>query len=688
MKLQTPTGTYWQLVEPPFNSELGQISIGQDSVWAVDAKTNELWFRKGIRSSHAASNLTCAIGCSWVRLTNPMSYVSVNPFDQCWALSRSSKKLYFRMGIEPGNLEGKMWKLIARIQDTEGGANSNRDESESGSLNDLTIKSDVSERSSISTELNFVSNSSSVAYLANQTTNSWRCLNASTCLILNDQFFKANNYLFQKKHNPLKAESICEDQLDARGSMDSSSSMHSSMDQQWKNTIVSQLYERFENEMNPYKGKYSKAIENGSWLKSASVMYMANEAKIQDLMSLDLNSNNLQTNLVSQVSSYLYSNNSVLGYNYDKSDFIRCHLELDRDGSFSTTEAGTLTFKFVNENRRGKTTYKTNVVNLAEIICITSSAQITNFAYPNVLFIYLPKFLFIFAFDDEKELDDWFATLNVACNCLNNLNEAIFTPIHKPIALLISLFGQAYAGFLLSDRSVQTKRNKLKEKLEQNQQAQRNLKYKLFKFKEGQTNEEEGETEQSVERALADLKEEEIELSRLFEELLIKSSHCTDQCDRMFFLYLGGGNFKQLEYTSTGVLWGLSENGTPLVHTNCIGGSAYKNHLPNNNLNFLTDTQVYEIYENQRYYPFVGWQAKLLPTDRPLWSDESGLIELSREQTKLPSSEWKWCQKEWDSLCDSTTDEDGWQYAIDFSVEFHSQKRISDLVRRRKWLVC
>lgn len=576
-----------------------------------------------------------------------------------------------------------MWKLIAKIQDTESGANNNREESESGSLNDLTIKSDISERSS--TDLNFASNSSSVVYLAaDQTSNSWRCLNASTCLILNDQFFKANNYLFQKKHNALKGESISEDHLPS-GSMDSSSSIHSSMDQQWKNTIVSQLYERFENEMNPYKGKYSKAIENGSWLKTASCLYMFNEAKIQDLMGLDLNSNNLQTNLVSQMSSYLYSNNSVLGYSYDKADFIRCHLELDRDGSYSTTEAGTLTFKFVNENRRGKTTYKTNVLNLAEIICITSSANITNFPYSNVLFLYLPKNLFIFSFDDEKELDDWFATLNVACNCLNNLTESIFSPIHKPIAMLISLFGQAYAGFLLSDRSIQAKRNKLKEKLEQNQQAQRNLKYRLFKFKEGQTDGDDGETEQTVERTLSELKEEEIQLSRLFEELLIKSSHCTDQCDRMFFLYLGGGNFKQLEYTSTGVLWALSENGTPLVHTNCIGGSVYKNHLPNNNLNFLTDTQVYEVYENQRYYPFVGWQAKLLPTDRPLWSDESGLIELSREQMKLPSAEWKWCQKEWDSLCDSTTDEDGWQYAIDFSMEFHSQKRISDLVRRRKW---
>lgn len=42
-------GISWTLIQPPFNSELGQISIGQDSVWAINTKTNEMWFRKGIK---------------------------------------------------------------------------------------------------------------------------------------------------------------------------------------------------------------------------------------------------------------------------------------------------------------------------------------------------------------------------------------------------------------------------------------------------------------------------------------------------------------------------------------------------------------------------------------------------------------------------------------------------------------
>jgi hypothetical protein len=35
-------------------------------------------------------------------------------------------------------------------------------------------------------------------------------------------------------------------------------------------------------------------------------------------------------------------------------------------------------------------------------------------------------------------------------------------------------------------------------------------------------------------------------------------------------------------------------------------------------------------FENQRFYPLVGWSAKLMPTDRKAWSDEQGLCTDSR----------------------------------------------------------
>ena len=477
---------------------------------------------------------------------------------------------------------------------------------ESSSLNDLTIKSDLSN--------DLISNSSSIAYLTNQTTNSWRSIDASTCLITNDSFFKANNYLFQKKNNIIKNESIYEDNNLASYSMDSSHNSNS-LDYAWKYSIINQLCERFENEMSAFKGKYLKVNENGTWLKSASVMYMSNENLITNLMNLDLNLNslnNLQTNLVYQVNSYLLPNST--GFKYGKIDFIKCHLELERDGSDAVhTQSGSLLIRFVEENRRGKTTNKTSVVSLDEIILVDQCANPANFPYSNILFVYVTKYLFIFAMEDEKEMNEWFVTLQVACNCLNNLNDSVFSPIYKPDCLLITVYGQAYAGYLLNDRSIQNKRNKLKQKLEQNQQAQRNLKYKLFKFKEIDKgndkqmkldDEDKNETEQTAEQILKELKEQEIKLNKLFEELLIKSGHCmnqNDKNDKIYFMHLGSGNFKQLAYTSTGVIYALTENGTPMVHSTIVGGSIYKNHLPNSNLNFLTDTLVYEIYENQRY---------------------------------------------------------------------------------------
>lgn len=70
----------------------------------------------GINSSYGNHNLICATGITWVKLLNEMSFVSVNQFDQVFALSKDKKKMYFRMGIEPGELTGKIWKLIAKVR--------------------------------------------------------------------------------------------------------------------------------------------------------------------------------------------------------------------------------------------------------------------------------------------------------------------------------------------------------------------------------------------------------------------------------------------------------------------------------------------------------------------------------------------------------------------------------------------
>ena len=97
------------------------------------------------------------------------------------------------------------------------------------------------------------------------------------------------------------------------------------------------------------------------------------------------------------------------------------------------------------------------------------------------------------------------------------------------------------------------------------------------------------------------------------------------------------------------------------------------------------------VYENQRFYPLLGWSSKLLPTERPPLSNASGTREFSKKQFKL-LPRWRWTSG-WEVVRDDTTDVDGWSYAMDFSRTarggdyrgFH-RKTFIHSVRRRKWV--
>lgn len=89
-------------------------------------------------------------------------------------------------------------------------------------------------------------------------------------------------------------------------------------------------------------------------------------------------------------------------------------------------------------------------------------------------------------------------------------------------------------------------------------------------------------------------------------------------------------------------------------------------------------------YENQRWRPYPPyWSDQLLPTDRPSFSDESGIKAQDRDTFELPSSRWEWLGN-WEILVDPQhTDSEGWQYALDFPRAWSPAPRITDLVRRR-----
>ena len=101
-----------------------------------------------------------------------------------------------------------------------------------------------------------------------------------------------------------------------------------------------------------------------------------------------------------------------------------------------------------------------------------------------------------------------------------------------------------------------------------------------------------------------------------------------------------------------------------------------------------------ECYENQRYWPVVGWSSRLLPTDRPNWSNEEGTQAKQFTDFKCPPG-WSWVS-DWridkgsGSGSDGAGDEDGegWSYAVEFTREWKGEasRGARNLVRRRRWV--
>uniref|UniRef100_A0A3B4TWI6 Tectonin beta-propeller repeat-containing protein 1 n=1 Tax=Seriola dumerili TaxID=41447 RepID=A0A3B4TWI6_SERDU len=145
-------------------------------------------------------------------------------------------------------------------------------------------------------------------------------------------------------------------------------------------------------------------------------------------------------------------------------------------------------------------------------------------------------------------------------------------------------------------------------------------------------------------------------------------------CDLMFWRHVPG-HLRCVESNSLGLVWGIGWDGTAWVYS----GHAVQMHQQ-------TDVRSVHVYENQRWNPMTGYTDKGLPTDRPMWSDESGLKECTKGNTHPPSPQWSWVS-EWavDHNVPGGTDKEGWQYAADFPVTFHGHKTMKDFVRRRRW---
>eukprot|EP00729_Bicosta_minor_P005227 gene5227-9379_t len=139
--------------------------------------------------------------------------------------------------------------------------------------------------------------------------------------------------------------------------------------------------------------------------------------------------------------------------------------------------------------------------------------------------------------------------------------------------------------------------------------------------------------------------------------------------------FLGAGaKPRQVACTPSGNTWAVDKEGrvymrsSDTVRSSSVGG--------------VREEVICSCWENQRWWR--GYNASMLPTDRPNWSNSVGRKEVKRESFKLPSDRWEW-DGEWDVVKGDHTDDEGWQYALDFPRAYNPVPRFSDAVRRRQW---
>ncbi|EEC11466.1 hypothetical protein IscW_ISCW008560 [Ixodes scapularis] len=129
-------------------------------------------------------------------------------------------------------------------------------------------------------------------------------------------------------------------------------------------------------------------------------------------------------------------------------------------------------------------------------------------------------------------------------------------------------------------------------------------------------------------------------------DVFVHDSDATDESTRpsdLFWRHLGGGHFRVVESCPLGVTWALGHDNTAWAYTGGYGGGVFRGMTGHNEkVGPMTDIKSVLIYENQRWNPFSGFAARGLLTDRYMWSDRSGLVECTKEGTRLDSAHWHW----------------------------------------------
>ena len=668
-------GDRWIVLDAPSAVQFSSLSVGVDSVWAVSRTKGQLYFRTGVRGRAANQSVTCGLGHKWTSMGSEMSLVSVAGGDQVWAIDNTKQNLYYRSGVTSGELTGKLWKLVANTSDVG---------DVSGSVNSLGPSAEMVSIASNSKNEGDTESFSS----ASETRTIWIWLDARSCDYQHD---------LQPARTPNSPGS-----LSAMNSLASGQSATDSNAFQWKQTIVQQLHVRQALEMGPFMEKIAPANEHGTWIKTASCQFLVEELqqRPQSLLAYAFN------NTLSHSPLAPFLTNVQLGPG-PVGRFVDCHLELERSGPANSLEAGVLQLRYGDGSWSN-----TQLVHLAEINCIQLQLTDRKLWPTPLLAIYTQnRELLRLGFPSEKQTFDWAATMAAACDAVQQVIGGVWTCGRTVNLFTLDAAGHVFAGFVQCGHT----RRELCERLDQQAQHLRQEQSKLLSKMDNlldQTNEQQPQLPQSsnshfdspnhqvpteryqLEQLEERLRHVEIQREKLIkrlDSLSVESHFSSDGALNLYLKQLSEGHFKEIACADGKVCWAITSYGVPYVYTGADAGYESEDHWPSHSINSgsihtIQDQVEIEVFENQRWFPVQGFKSNLLPTDRPAWSDRSGLHAASLQAARLPGKRWEWAD-EWTVDCEwAKCDPKGWQYSLDFSMEFHPSKRITDCVRRRRWV--
>ncbi|XP_068100674.1 tectonin beta-propeller repeat-containing protein 1 isoform X2 [Hyperolius riggenbachi] len=630
-----PKGTSWTIVEAPIPGDrIMHVSVGVNVVWAV-TKEPKVWFRRGVNSHNPC-------GTSWIEMVGEMAMLSVGLNDQVWGIGYEDRAVYFREGVTPSELSGKMWKAIVVHRENE--------RSNSGSVSSLLSAGcffgDEVKDQSDSTIQSDVDSDAEHANMQELKINTLETKGVDSVVPVElAEKPRADSSFDSQEGNLLNTETPAEPptcsgmtrapQWSSIDLVEAKINALQALDDKPNLSLLEACpagtEDPFANDVYPLW----TWVSGGGCLVDSTLplkwftRHAGLSASMQSLSITPANTAIWRKQIFEQLSertkreldSFRHYEQAVEQSVWVKTGCLQWwrdwkpHKWIDvrvaleqmtaNDGSrdsilfiyYMHNEEKKYLHMFINE-----VTILVPVLSDGKHAFAIYTAERTKQRWPVRL-----------AAATEQEMYDWLSLLNVSC-CES---RKLLGPPSPQAVWSVTCKGDIF-----------------------------------------------------VSEPSPDL------------EFLTNSR----SCDQMFWRQIGG-HLKVVESSSSGVVWGIGYDHTPWAYTGGYGeGFMQGLDSGGNNIHPQRDTKCVYIYENQRWNPITGYSSTGLLTDRYMWSDASGLQECTKTNTKPPSPQWSWAS-DWyvDFNVAGGTDGEGWQYAADFPASYHGYKTIKDFVRRRRW---